>query len=76
MKIFLVHIPKNFWGIEPENLSADWAGQRISLLDLKDVVKKLLFKNKKTVRTYAKSYRYPKYGFYGLPLKWQRNLKT
>ncbi len=60
---------KKLWGIEPEQLSADWAGQRISLLDLKDVAKKLLFKNKKTARTYAKSYRYPKFGFGGLPKK-------
>jgi len=60
---------KKLWGVEPEKLSADWAGQRISLLDLKDVAKKLLFKNKKTARTYAKSYRYPKYGFGGLPKK-------
>lgn len=67
---------KKLWGIEPENLSADWAGQRISLLDLKDVVKKLLFKNKKTVRTYAKSYRYPKYGFGGLPLKMAKKFES
>ncbi len=60
---------KKLWGIKPELLSADWAGQRISLIDLKDVVKKLLAKSKKTARTYAKSYRYPKYGFGQLPLK-------
>ena len=60
---------KKLWGIEPENLSSHWAGQRISLIDLKDVLKKLLFKNKKTARTYAISYRYPKYGFGGLPKK-------
>jgi protoporphyrinogen oxidase len=58
---------KKLWGVEPSALSADWAGQRISLLDLKDVAKKLLLKDKKTVRTYAKSYRYPKYGFGELP---------
>lgn len=66
-KNFFAPYTKKLWGIEPKNLSADWAGQRISLLDLKDVAKKLLFKNKKTVRTYAKSYRYPKYGFGELP---------
>ena len=60
---------EKLWGVKPEKLSADWAGQRISLIDLKDVVKKLLFKNKKTARTYAISYRYPKYGFGGLPKK-------
>ncbi len=60
---------EKLWGVKPEKLSADWAGQRISLIDLKDVIKKLLFKNKKTARTYAISYRYPKYGFGGLPKK-------
>ena len=68
-KNFFAPYTKKLWGIEPKDLSADWAGQRISLLDLKDVAKKLLFKNKKTVRTYAKSYRYPKYGFGELPKK-------
>lgn len=67
---------KKLWGVEPENLSADWAGQRISLLDLKDVAKKLLFKNKKTVRTYAINYRYPKYGFGGLPKKMAKKFEA
>lgn len=73
---FFAPYTKKLWGIEPENLSADWAGQRISLLDLKDVLKKLLFKNKKTVRTYAKSYRYPKYGFGGLSLKMAKKFES
>ena len=68
-KNFFGPYTKKLWGMEPHNLSADWAGQRISLIDLKDVLKKLLFKNKKTARTYAKSYRYPKYGFGILPSK-------
>ena len=29
------------WGINPDKLSADWAGQRISLIDLKDVARRL-----------------------------------
>lgn len=68
-KNFFGPYTEKLWGIKPKYLSADWAGQRISLVDLKDVTKKLLFKNKKTARTYAKSYRYPKYGFGSLPLK-------
>ena len=68
-KNFFGPYTEKLWGIKPKYLSADWAGQRISLVDLKDVAKKLLFKNKKTARTYAKSYRYPKYGFGSLPLK-------
>lgn len=68
-KNFFGPYTEKLWGVKPEKLSADWAGQRISLIDLKDVIKKLLFKNKKTARTYAISYRYPKYGFGGLPKK-------
>ncbi len=51
------------WGIDPKDLSADWAAQRISLLDLKDVARRLLPRNSNTPRTYARSYRYPKLGF-------------
>ncbi len=51
------------WGINPANLSSDWAGQRISLIDLKDVAKRLLPIGNDTPRTYARAYRYPKYGF-------------
>jgi len=51
------------WGIDPKDLSADWASQRISLLDLKDVARRLLPTSDATPRTYAHSYRYPKFGF-------------
>ncbi len=51
------------WGIDPTELSADWASQRISLLDLKDVAQRLLPKKDSTPRTYARRYRYPKLGF-------------
>lgn len=51
------------WGIDPKDLSADWAAQRISLIDLKEVARRLLPRSANTPRTYARSYRYPKYGF-------------
>ncbi len=51
------------WGINPNQLSGDWASQRISLMDLKDVVRRLLPGRKSAVRTYARQYRYPKWGF-------------
>ena len=75
-KNFFGPYTKKLWGIEPHELSADWAGQRISLLDLKDVAKKLLFANKRTARTYAKSFRYPKYGFGGLPSKMAQKFES
>ncbi|MDO2947873.1 FAD-dependent oxidoreductase [Aeromonas simiae] len=53
------------WGIDPARLSADWAGQRISLIDLKDVARRLLPRRqgRVSVRTYARKYRYPRLGF-------------
>ncbi|WP_324766975.1 FAD-dependent oxidoreductase [Pokkaliibacter plantistimulans] len=54
---------RKLWGIEPDTLSADWAGQRISLIDLKDVVRRLWQRGPSTPRTYARKYRYPKLGF-------------
>ena len=67
---------QKLWGVKPETLSSDWAGQRISLIDLKDVLNKLLFKSSKTARTYAKAFRYPKYGFGGLPLKMAKKFEN
>ncbi len=51
------------WGIDPRHLSADWAEQRISLMDLRDVARRLLPGAANNPRTYARSYRYPKFGF-------------
>lgn len=51
------------WGIAPHLLSADWAEQRISLLDLKDVARRLMPGAANNPRTYARSYRYPRLGF-------------
>jgi len=75
-KNFFGPYTQKLWGVSPKKLSSDWADQRISLIDLKDVLSKLLFKNKKTVRTYAKSYRYPKYGFGSLPAKMAKKFET
>lgn len=62
-KNFFEGYTAKLWGIDPKNLSADWASQRISLIDLKDVARRLLPTRDATPRTYAHSYRYPKHGF-------------
>ncbi|MCB8838183.1 FAD-dependent oxidoreductase [Aurantimonas sp. VKM B-3413] len=51
------------WGIDPRQLSADWAEQRISLVDLKEVARRLLPGAGQGPRTYARGYRYPRHGF-------------
>ncbi|MBZ9560112.1 MULTISPECIES: FAD-dependent oxidoreductase [unclassified Modicisalibacter] len=51
------------WGIDPRQLSGDWAAQRISLIDLRDVARRLIQRRGDTPRTYARHYRYPRHGF-------------
>ncbi len=62
-KNFFEGYTAKLWGIDPKNLSGDWASQRISLMNLKDVVRRLLPQKGDTPRTYARQYRYPKWGF-------------
>lgn len=50
------------WGIPPTTISSDWAAQRISLLDLSDVLWRLLKLRRGGARTYARHYLYPKKG--------------
>ena len=50
------------WGIPPDKLSSDWAAERISLLNLWDVVMRLCGLGRNTPRTYTREYFYPKNG--------------
>ena len=50
------------WGIPSSKLSSDWAAERISLLNLWDVVLRLCGLGREAPRTYAKRYFYPKQG--------------
>lgn len=62
-RTFFEGYTRKLWGIEPDRLSADWAEQRISLVDLRDVARRLLPGAGKGPRTYARGYRYPRHGF-------------
>lgn len=53
---------EKLWGIAPQQLSSDWAAQRISLLHLGDAFWRLFGLGKGTPRTYAKTFYYPKLG--------------
>lgn len=53
---------EKLWGIPPTAISSDWAAQRISLLDLSDVLLRLLGLRRGGARTYAKRYLYPRRG--------------
>lgn len=62
-RTFFAGYTEKLWGISPRQLSADWAEQRISLVDLRDVLRRLLPGGRRGPRTYAHSYRYPRWGF-------------
>jgi protoporphyrinogen oxidase len=50
---------EKLWGRPPSEISADWAAQRISLLNLWDVLLLLLKLKKEQPKTYATQFHYP-----------------
>lgn len=60
--LFFGPYTEKVWGISPKLISSDWASQRISLLNLRDVFFRLIRLNRGTPRTYARSYFYPRKG--------------
>ncbi len=50
------------WGVSPDQISSDWASQRISLPSLIDVLLRLMHIPRPPARTYARNYRYPRRG--------------
>ncbi|HEY3822125.1 MAG TPA: FAD-dependent oxidoreductase [Polyangiaceae bacterium] len=53
---------EKLWGIPASRISADWAAERISLLDLTDVALRLAGLRRSPTRTYARRYLYPRLG--------------
>jgi protoporphyrinogen oxidase len=53
---------EKLWGIPPSRISADWAAERISVLDLKDAALRMAGLRSTPIRTYARRYRYPRLG--------------
>ncbi|OGL51169.1 MAG: hypothetical protein A3H37_09115 [Candidatus Schekmanbacteria bacterium RIFCSPLOWO2_02_FULL_38_14] len=55
---FFGQYTEKVWGISPKKIDKEWASQRISLLNLMDVLKKLIFKPRNQPRTYTTEYYY------------------
>ena len=53
---------EKLWGRSPKAISSDWAVQRISLLNLSDVILRLFGLRKGTPKTYASEFYYPAHG--------------
>jgi protoporphyrinogen oxidase len=60
--LFFGPYTEKLWGLSPTELSADWAAQRISLLNLADVGLRLAGLRRGGARTYARRYLYPRRG--------------
>lgn len=64
-QMFFITYTEKTWGMPATQISADWAAQRITLLNLWDTVKKTLIKPKNVPRTYVSKFLYPKTGGIG-----------
>ncbi|GAB4160643.1 MAG: hypothetical protein Fur0037_27500 [Planctomycetota bacterium] len=66
-RIFFGEYTEKTWGIPPSRISATWASQRITLLNLWDTIKKTLKPptTKEGPRTLVKEFIYPEYGGIG-----------
>jgi protoporphyrinogen oxidase len=53
---------QKLWGISPRLISADWAAERITLLNLGDAALRLVGVPRPPIRTYARRYLYPRFG--------------
>lgn len=61
-ELFFGPYTEKLWGISADDLSSDWAAQRISLLNLSDVALRLTGVRRGYARTYARRYLYPRGG--------------
>lgn len=64
-RLFFGTYTEKAWGMPCTQISADWASQRITLLNLGDAVKKTLFPPKNVPRTMVSKFIYPKHGGVG-----------
>ncbi len=64
-RLFFGTYTEKAWGIPCTQISADWASQRITLLNLWDTVKQTLFKPKNVPRTLVSKFVYPVTGGIG-----------
>lgn len=67
---------EKLWGMPPSQISADWAAQRISLINLWDVFVRLLGRGDDTPRTYLTEFIYPKWGIGMIPERMADRIRT
>jgi protoporphyrinogen oxidase len=74
-EIYFGMYTEKLWGVSPKEISADWAAQRISLINLWDVFVRLLGRGDETPRTYLTEFIYPKWGIGTVPERMAERIK-
>lgn len=75
-ELFFGPYTEKLWGLSADELSSDWASQRISLLNLADVGLRLAGLRRGGARTYARRYLYPRNGIGALFERLARELAS
>lgn len=65
--IYFAVYTRKLWGIEPSHISADWAAQRITLINLLDVFYRLVRRKTNIPRTYVVEFLFPPGGIGEIP---------
>lgn len=73
-QIYFKGYNEKIWGIDPSELSAEWASQRVDSLSMKSVIKNMMKMGKKP-RTFLSEFYYPKHGIGRLSEAFERNIK-
>lgn len=68
-EIYFGMYTEKLWGVPPSTISADWAAQRISLINLWDVFLRLLGRKDDVPRTYLTEFIYPREGIGTIPAR-------
>jgi len=74
--IYFAVYTRKLWGIEPSDISADWATQRITLINLWDVFYRLVRRKSHIPRTYAVEFLFPPGGIGEIPERMAERIRS
>lgn len=74
-EIYFRPYTEKVWGISCQELSADWAAQRISLPNLSETVKRAIYPGRSPPATIVSRFWYPRHGFGTIPDRLAEEIK-
>lgn len=73
-ELYLAPYNRKLWGIEPSELSADWASQRITVPSLAGLIRETVLPSRETVRSLVSTFHYPEGGIGEISLAMAREI--